>query len=99
MLPRQPAFSREGRRLTFALRRAGPRGDLAVLDIGTGQVRLLTEGGALSLTPAWSPEERFVYFGSHRSGAMNIWKIASAGGRPEQVTSGQGDEAGGSPRA
>ncbi len=91
--PRQPAFSRDGRRLAFALRYTGPRGDLAVVDIGSGQVRLLTEGGALALTPAWSPDDRFVYFASYRSGAMNIWKIASGGGQPEQVTSGQGDDA------
>jgi Tol biopolymer transport system component len=91
--PRQPAFSRDGRRLAFALRNTGPRGDLAVVEIGTGQVRFLTAGGALVLTPAWSPDDRFIYFASHRSGAMNIWKIPSGGGQPEQVTSGQGDDA------
>ncbi len=36
---------------------------------------------------------RFIYFASSRGGTLNIWKIAENGGEPEQITSGQGDDA------
>jgi len=91
--PRQPAFSRDGRRLAFARRRSGPRGELAVADIGTGQVRLLTSEDVLVLSPAWSADDRYLYFASSRGGTVNLWKISSAGGQPQPVTTGQGDDA------
>jgi Tol biopolymer transport system component len=91
--PRQPAFSRDGQRIAFEWRRTGPRGELAVSDIRTQRVQRLTNDGMLALTPAWSADDRFLYFASSRSGAMNIWKVASGGGQPRQVTTGQGDDA------
>ena len=45
------------------------------------------------LGPAWSPDGHSIYFASSRGGTMNIWKIVAAGGEPEQITSGQGDDA------
>ena len=53
----------------------------------------LTDDHALALSPAWSPDSRFVYFASGRGGALNIWKIAASGGEPDQVTAGQGQDA------
>jgi Tol biopolymer transport system component len=91
--PRQPVFSRDGQRLAFEWRRSGPRGELAVLDLRTQQVHRLTNDGMVALSPAWSRDDRFLYFSSSRGGAMNIWKMASGGGQPQQVTTGQGDDA------
>jgi len=53
----------------------------------------LTDDHALALSPAWSPDSRFIYFASGRGGALNIWKIAARGGVPDQVTAGQGQDA------
>jgi len=47
----------------------------------------------LVVSPAWSPDGRFIYFTSSRGGTLNIWKIAETGGVPEQITAGQGDDA------
>ncbi len=90
---RQPAVSRDGRRLAFVRRGRGPRGELAVVEIGSGKVQELTHDWGLVLSPVWSPDDGHVYFASSRGGTVNIWKIAAAGGTPVQVTAGQGADA------
>jgi eukaryotic-like serine/threonine-protein kinase len=89
---RQPAFSRDGSRLALVLRQGGPYGELAVIDLSTKSVRALTNDRALVHSPVWSADDRFLYFASSRGGTVNIWKIASGGGDPQQVTAGQGDD-------
>jgi Tol biopolymer transport system component/DNA-binding winged helix-turn-helix (wHTH) protein len=89
----RPAFSRDGRRLAFVRRLGGPYGELAVIGANGGAVRTLTDDGAFAGSPAWSGDDRSIYFASGRAGAINIWKIAASGGRPEQVTVGPGDDA------
>src|SRR5262249_31677259 len=44
-------------------------------------------------SPVWSLDDQWIYFASSRGGTVNIWKTASAGGRMEQITAGQGDGA------
>ena len=86
----QPVFSHDGRRLAFIRRTPGPYGELAIVDLRTGSVRTLTRDGALAWSPAWSPDDRFLYFASSRGGTTNVWKISAASGEPEQITAGQG---------
>ena len=89
----EPSFSPDGHRLAFVFRATGPAGELAVANLATGEARWLTHDDAQALSPAWSPDSRFVYFASGRGGAVNIWKIAASGGEPDQVTAGQGQDA------
>ena len=89
----EPRFSPDGRELAFTLKSAGPYSELEVVDIASGKIRQLTNDIALARSPAWSPEGRSIYFAWGRGGSMNIWKIAAAGGEPEQITAGQGDDA------
>jgi len=86
-----PRFSPDGRELAYVNRGGGPRGELNVVDLGSGEVRGLTHG-ALAQSPAWSPDGRYLYVASSRGGAMNIWKVKAAGGEAEQITAGQGDD-------
>jgi Tol biopolymer transport system component len=89
-----PRFSPDGRQLAFVTHTTGPYGKLGVLDVASRRVQqLLTHDHALALSPAWSPDGQVIYFASSRGGTMNIWRIAASGGEPEQVTSGQGDDA------
>ncbi len=90
----QPRFSPNGREIAFIASDAdgGPAGRLAVADLDSGKMRFLARGHAVALSPAWSPDGRFIYFGSSRGGTINIWKIAAAGGKPEQITAGEGDD-------
>jgi eukaryotic-like serine/threonine-protein kinase len=91
----QPRFSPNGRQIAFAARYAegGPDSRLAVADLDTGKTRLLANGGLMALSPTWSPDGQFIYFASSRGGTVNIWKIPSTGGEPEQITAGEGDDA------
>ncbi len=90
---RQPAFSHDGRRIVFVQRQGGPYGELAVAELAGGQVRPVTHDNVLVHSPVWSADDRFLYFASGRGGSVNIWKIPSGGGEPEQITAGQGDDA------
>jgi len=91
----QPRFSPDGHKIAFAGRPSGgaPYGELAVGDISSRKVQVLTHDNALALSPAWSADGKFIYFASSRGGTMNIWKIAGTGGPPEQITAGEGDDA------
>ncbi len=90
---RQPAFSHDGRSIVFVRRQGGPYGELAVAELATGQVRAVTQDGALVYSPVWSVDDKFLYFASGRGGTVNIWKMPSKGGEPQQITAGQGDDA------
>ncbi|HXW04508.1 MAG TPA: protein kinase [Vicinamibacterales bacterium] len=88
----QPAFDRSGRSVAFIRRRLGPRSEVAVIDLDTGTVRDLTNDDALVLSPAWSPDGRFIYFSSSRGGTLNIWRLTLATSELAQITAGQGDD-------
>jgi Tol biopolymer transport system component len=89
----EPRFSPDGRQLAFADRAPGPYGELAVVDVDSGKVRLLTHDRQLALSPAWSPDGRSIYFASSRGGTLNIWKIGADGSGLQQITAGEGDDA------
>ena len=88
----QPAFDGAGRSLAFIRRRLGPRSELAVIDLDTGTVRDLTKDDAFALSPAWSPDDRFIYFSSSRGGTLNVWRLTLATSELAQITAGQGDD-------
>jgi Tol biopolymer transport system component len=88
-----PRFSPDGHEIAYAGSVGGPKAELEVVSLDSGKVRQLTHDDALVLSPAWSADGGFIYFASSRGGTLNIWKIAKNGGEPEQVTTGQGDDA------
>lgn len=80
---REPRWSPDGGRIVFT---AGlDTGDLYVVDADGKNVRLLLGGPEDDFLPSWSPGGD-VYFTSTRSGAPEVWKIASQGDEPVQVT-------------
>jgi eukaryotic-like serine/threonine-protein kinase len=89
----EPRWSPDGGRIAFIARGQGPGGELDVLDVASGKVHQVTHENVLALSPAWSPDGRSIYFASSRGGALNIWEIPAAGGIPQQITAGQGDDA------
>jgi dipeptidyl aminopeptidase/acylaminoacyl peptidase len=53
--------------------------------------RQLTFGEKSATAPSFSPDGRFVYFRSARTGEMNIWRIPVDGGEAQPVTAWKGD--------
>ena len=57
-------------------------------DDGTGR-RQLTDDAAVEDRPVVSPDGRYVYFGSTRSGTQQIWRMDADGGNAVQLTKGE----------
>jgi dipeptidyl aminopeptidase/acylaminoacyl peptidase len=51
----------------------------------------LTRGEKSAIAPEFSPDGRYVYFSSERSGKPNIWRIAVDGGEAEMLTDWKGE--------
>src|ERR1700742_3672947 len=95
MLARQrvgePHVSPDGTRVAFAVRDTDydanrGRYDLYVAKVDGSGVERLTTSAENDTAPAWSPDGRWIYFVSSRSGSSQVWRIAVAGGEAEQVT-------------
>ncbi|HET9711114.1 MAG TPA: protein kinase, partial [Pyrinomonadaceae bacterium] len=57
-------------------------------DDGTGR-RQLTDDAAVEDRPVVSPDGRYIYFGSTRSGTQQIWRMDADGGNAVQLTKGE----------
>jgi dipeptidyl aminopeptidase/acylaminoacyl peptidase len=53
---------------------------------GSGELRALTDDAYKDRGPRWSPDGRRIAFYSNRSGAWEIWTIASDGGDKRRLT-------------
>jgi Tol biopolymer transport system component/DNA-binding winged helix-turn-helix (wHTH) protein len=56
-----------------------------------GQQKQLTRDRHIDLTPAVSPDGRFIVFVSDRGGTRAIWRMDIDGNNPKQLTRGKGD--------
>jgi Tol biopolymer transport system component len=80
-----PNWSPDGREMAFACLLEGNR-DIYVISVIGRKLRRLTTEPAEELRPSWSRDGRWIYFGSSRSGSMQIWKAPASSGPAVQVT-------------
>ncbi|WP_114951389.1 TolB family protein [Sphingosinicella terrae] len=82
------AWSPDGRTIAYAATRPETDGDfeIYVRDLAGGPERRLTTSPGVDDGPEYSPDGRFLYFNSTRSGAMQIWRMGIDGSGPVQVT-------------
>jgi serine/threonine protein kinase len=84
-----PQWSPDGLRIAFYGRARG-HSDIFVLDCDPAS--MLCESpknittGIKAEVPGWSADGAFVYFASDRTGRWEVWKQATSGGLPVQVT-------------
>ena len=81
-----PSFSPDGRQLALTLGGVDGNLDIHVLDLSTRQTRRLTTHRAIDTEGSWSPDGRYIYFTSDRSGGPQVYRVPVAGGTPERVT-------------
>ncbi len=81
-----PAFSPDGRKLVLTLGGIDGNLDIHILDISTRKTTRLTTHRAIDTEGSWSPDGRFIYFTSDRSGGPQIYRVSASGGTPERIT-------------
>jgi len=81
-----PAFSPDGRKLVVTLGGINGNPDIYILDITSRQTKRLTTHRAIDTEGTWSPDGRYIYFTSDRSGGPQVYRVSVNGGTPERVT-------------
>jgi len=81
-----PAFSPDGRKLVLTLGGIDGNLDIHVMDINSRKTRRLTTHRAIDTEGSWSPDGRYIYFTSDRSGGPQIYRIAVSGGKAERIS-------------
>lgn len=79
-----PSAGPDGR-LAFTAVQDG-RAHIAVIDAPGQEPRMVTSGAANNVYPQWSPDGNWLYFGSDRTGGMELWRIPPGGGEARQLT-------------
>jgi Tol biopolymer transport system component len=64
----------------------GTNSDIYVTDSSGTQPRRLTSEPSLDAVPSWSPDGRWIYFASDRSGSSQLWRMPARGGQATQMT-------------
>ncbi|HEX6284601.1 MAG TPA: protein kinase, partial [Pyrinomonadaceae bacterium] len=89
----QPSWSPHGARIAFWFMPPGAgRSDIATISKDGGPIEVITKEASTNWNPVWSPDGKFLYFASDRSGNMSFWRIAidentgKALGEPEAVS-------------
>jgi serine/threonine protein kinase/Tol biopolymer transport system component len=89
----QPSWSPHGQRIAFwGLSAEGARRILWTIPAGGGKPVKVLDDGNLNWNPVWAPDGQFLYFGSDRSGSLNLWRLPideASGevlGEPQAVT-------------
>ena len=63
-----------------------PDYDIYSVSIGGGSETRLTTAPGLDDGPDYSPDGKYIYFTSFRTGRMQIWRMQANGSKPEQIT-------------
>ncbi len=80
-----PAFSPDGSKLAFALSKTGSL-NLYVMDLGSGQIRQVTNGRSNNTEPSWFPDSQNLAFTSDQAGRPQVYKVNINGGTPQRIT-------------
>jgi serine/threonine protein kinase len=73
----QPSWSPNGDRIAFwFMPPSAGRSDIATISRNGGPIEVITKDASTNWNPVWSPDGKFLYFASDRSGNMSFWRVA-----------------------
>jgi serine/threonine protein kinase/Tol biopolymer transport system component len=73
----QAAWSPHGVRIAFwGVAQPGNRRAIWTIPVDGGSPVTVVDDAFYNWSPVWSPDGRFLYFASNRSGSMNLWRVA-----------------------
>ena len=73
----QPVWSPHGARIAYwFMPPMVGRSDIATIPRAGGEPLVITKDASTNWNPVWSPDGKFLYFASDRSGNMNFWRVA-----------------------
>ena len=81
-----PSWSPDGKLLTFSYWQQGGFRDIVTLDLHSGELRFITHDRALDLEPRFSPDGKWLYFVSDRTGIYNLYAHHLASDTTYQVS-------------
>jgi Tol biopolymer transport system component len=79
------SWSPDGKTIFFA--RPGNGFNIYSIPVEGGEEKAITSGNGTNDDPDCSPDGKYIYFHSDRSGSIQIWRMHPDGSDPEQVTS------------
>ncbi|MCX6627214.1 MAG: protein kinase [Candidatus Solibacter sp.] len=87
------SWSPHNHRIAYTSRLGNPpQGDVWTIAVTGGTPAPVTSDPARDWNPAWSPDGKYLYFASDRSGSMNLWRVpidevsGKTLGAPEPIT-------------
>lgn len=73
----QPSWSPNGDRIAFwFMPPSAGRSDIATISRNGGAIEVVTKDASTNWNPVWSPDGKYLYFASDRSGNMSFWRVA-----------------------
>jgi Tol biopolymer transport system component/serine/threonine protein kinase len=88
-----PRWSPDGTRIVLdGSRNDHTDADIYIVPVSGGQPKRITVDPSADFMPSWSPDGRWIYFCSTRTGAEEIWRVPADGGKATRITFGGGFE-------
>ncbi len=72
----QPSWSPHDLRIAYLGISDSGRRMIWTLPANGGEAVRVTDGPSIDWNPVWSPDGRYLYFASNRSGVMNLWRVS-----------------------
>jgi TolB protein len=81
-----PAWSPDGERIAYTVRRRDGSARIHVVDVRSGTVRALSDGKGRDMMPAWSPDGKYLVYTSERGKEADLYLVRADGSGTTRLT-------------